>query len=76
VPFDNRRVLGTYFQDDVTFLRQACPVFRRVFLHIGNMEVFPESITIASDCNKILRKRLLQSDPIRLIPTGDYAFNN
>ena len=25
---DNRRILGAYYQDDVTVLRQACTVFR------------------------------------------------
>ena len=54
-PFYNRRVLGTYCQDDVTVLRQACRVFRREFIHIGNIEVFLESITIGSACNKFLR---------------------
>jgi len=34
--FDNRRVLEKYCQNDVTVLRQACRVFRREFMHIGN----------------------------------------
>ena len=36
--FDNRRVLEQYCHDDVTVLRQACRVFRREFLEIGNIE--------------------------------------
>ena len=36
--FDNRHVLEQYCQDDVTVLRQACRVFRREFLEIGNIE--------------------------------------
>jgi hypothetical protein len=32
--FDNRRVLESYCQDDVTVLRQACQVFRREFIQI------------------------------------------
>jgi hypothetical protein len=51
--FDNKRVLESYCQDDVTVLRQACQVFRREFLAIGNMEVFLESITIASASNSV-----------------------
>jgi len=39
-------------------------------MEIGNIEVFIESITIASACNKVLRKRFLQPDTIGLIPTG------
>jgi len=38
--FDNRSMLEQYCQDDVTVLRQACRVFRREFLEIGNIEVF------------------------------------
>ena len=53
-PFDNRRVCELYCQDDVTVLRQAFCVFRREFLLIGNMEVFLDSLTIASGCNKVL----------------------
>jgi len=62
--FNNRRILETYSQDDVTILRQACEVFRREFKQIGNLEVFLESITIALACNKLLRKRFLLPDTI------------
>ena len=65
-----RRVLEKYCQDDVTFIRQACPVFRRDFMQIANINVFVESITIASACNNVLRKRFLLSDTIGPIPTG------
>jgi len=68
--FDNRRVLENYCQDDVTVLGQACRFFRREFMQIGNIQVFLESITIASACNKLLRKRFLQPDTIGLIQTG------
>jgi hypothetical protein len=30
--FNNKRVLETYCQDDVTVLRQACMLFRREFM--------------------------------------------
>jgi hypothetical protein len=73
--FDNRRVLEKYCQDDVTVLRQACQVLRRVYKQIGNIEVFLESITIASECNKLLRNRFLESNMIGLIPTGGYSVN-
>ena len=55
--FDNRHMLEKYCQDDVTVLRQACRVFRQEFLEIGNIEVFLEAMTIASACNKVLRKK-------------------
>lgn len=51
--FDNRRVLE-YCQDDVTVLRQACQIFRRDSIEIGNIEVSLEAFTIPSVCNKVL----------------------
>jgi hypothetical protein len=55
VVFDNRQTLEAYYQDDVTVLRQSCQVFRNEFMGIAN-DVFQESVTIASACNKVLRK--------------------
>jgi len=63
-------VLESYYQDDVTFLRQEYGVFKCVFVQIGNIEVFLESVTIVSACNKVLCKRFQQPDTIGLIPTG------
>jgi len=45
--FENKRVLESYCQDDVTVLRKACRVFRREFMQIGLIDVFFESIAIA-----------------------------
>ena len=74
-PFDNRDMLETYCQDGVTGLRQACRVFTREFMRIGHIDVFVESITIASSC-KVLRKRFLQPETIGLIQAGGYTCNN
>jgi hypothetical protein len=73
--FDNRRVLESYCKDDVTVLRHMCQIFRCHFLDIGNIEVFLEAITVASACNKVLRKRFLTPDTIGLIPAGGYTNN-
>ena len=73
--FDNRRVLEQYCQDDVTVLRQACQIFRRNFMEFGNVDVFLESCTIASACNKVLRKRFLKPETVGLIPSGGYSCN-
>jgi hypothetical protein len=54
--FNNRRVFEEYYDGDVTVLRQACQVFRREFIQIGQVEIFLESMTIASACNKVLRR--------------------
>ena len=50
-------------------------MFRRELAQIGIIDVFQESITIESACNKILRKRFLQTDTIGLIPKGGYTAN-
>jgi hypothetical protein len=57
--FDNRRVLESYCQAGVTVLRDVCRIFRRHFLQIGNVEVFLESMAIASAHNKVFRKKFL-----------------
>jgi len=74
--FNNRRVLVSYSQNDVKVLRQAFRLFRRDFLHIGNIEVFLESLTIASACNNLLRRKFLKRDTIGLIRTGGKTCNN
>jgi hypothetical protein len=68
--FDCRHVLEQYCQDDVTVLRQACRIFRRDFMEIGNIDVFLESVSIASACNKVLRKKYFKPETIGLIPLG------
>ena len=45
-------------------------------MQIGHIYFFVESITIASACNKVLRKRFLKPDTIGLIPKGGYTCNN
>jgi enamine deaminase RidA (YjgF/YER057c/UK114 family) len=54
--FNHRRVLEEYCQAVVTVLRQACQVFRLEFMQIGQVEVFLDSVTNASTCNKVLRR--------------------
>ena len=55
-PFSTLGALEKYRQDDVTVLREVCRDFRCEFMHIGSLDVFLESITFASACNKVLRK--------------------
>jgi hypothetical protein len=73
--FNNKRVLESHCQDDVTVLRQACMLFRREFMKIANIDVFQESITIASACNKVFRKMFLKPGCIGLIPKGGCSGN-
>ena len=56
-------------------LREACYVLRREYVQIGNIDVFLESVTIVSACNKVLRKRFLKHNTIGLIPSGSYTGN-
>jgi hypothetical protein len=56
-------------------LREACQIFRIEGLAIGNMQVFLEATTIASACNKVLRKRFLKLYTIGLKPTEEYSIN-
>jgi len=64
------RVLEQYCQDDVTVLRQACQLFRRDFMDVGNVDIFLESCTIELACFKVLRKRFLKPETVGLIPKG------
>ena len=75
VLLDNRPVLEAYCQDDVTVLRQACEMFRREFLQVGNIEVFQEAVKTTSSCSKVLRELFLEPDTIGLIPSGGYSGN-
>ena len=40
------------------------------------IEVFLESLTIASACNKVLRRKFMKTETIGLIPPGGYTCNN
>jgi len=51
-------------------------VFWREFMQSGHIDVFVETITIESACNKLLLKRFLNPDTIGLVPTGGYTCNN
>jgi hypothetical protein len=44
-------------------------------MEVGNVDVFLESCTIASACNKVLRKRFLKPETVGLIPSGGYTCN-
>ena len=59
----------------MTVLREACRPFHKHSLQIGNVEVFLESMTIASACNKVIRKKFLLPDRIGIIPIGGYTVN-
>ena len=50
-------------------------MLRREFLQKTNIDVFLESVTIASACNKVMGKRFLKPNTIGLILPGGYTIN-
>ena len=50
-------------------------MLRREFIHIGNIDLFLESVTLASACNKVLRKGFLKPKTMGLITSGGYTGN-
>jgi hypothetical protein len=45
-------------------------------MEIGNIDVFLEAVTIASACNKVLRKKFLKPETIELISWGGNTAND
>ena len=56
-------------------LQEACRLLMREFIKIGNINVFLESVTKASACNEVMRKRFLKPYSIGIIPSGGYTVN-
>jgi len=75
-PFDNKRVLVNLLPRGRHPIKAGLSGFRREFMQIDHIDVFVEAITIASDFNKVLRKRFLMPETIGLFPTGVYTSNN
>ena len=73
--FHNRRDLPSYWQSDLIVLREECHVLRREFIQIRHINVFLEAVSVASPCNKLLRKRFLKPVKIGLIPIGSHSCN-
>ncbi|KAG8239991.1 hypothetical protein J437_LFUL018633 [Ladona fulva] len=57
---------------DVRILRSACLRFREIFLSTTGGDHFRESVTIASACMRVFRKRFLKQDIIAITPPGGY----
>jgi hypothetical protein len=72
----SKQVFEQCRQDELTVLRQAYQIFRRDFAEIGNTDIFQESLTIASACSQVLRKRFLKPQTISLNHAGGYSCNN
>ncbi|KAK5638854.1 hypothetical protein RI129_013149 [Pyrocoelia pectoralis] len=70
--FDMQRDLVEYCRSDVDILKRACMQFRDMFINECDVDPFTESITIASACNLMFRRKFLQPDTIGVIPKGGY----
>ncbi|KAK5645174.1 hypothetical protein RI129_006475 [Pyrocoelia pectoralis] len=70
--FDMQRDLVEYCRSDVDILKRSCMKFRDMFINECDVDPFTESITIASACNLMFRRKFLQPDTIGVIPKGGY----
>lgn len=74
--FDFQKEIVGYCRNDVTILRQACMVFRKMFIAVGAVCPFDEGTTIASACFRIFRKNFLKANAIGIIPRAGYRWAN
>ncbi|KAF4528502.1 hypothetical protein B566_EDAN016822 [Ephemera danica] len=72
IAFDFKKEFLEYCVSDVSILRQACLVFRKLFQEIVKVDPFTESITIAGGCNLAFRRNFLPDDTVGLIPKSGY----
>lgn len=61
-----------YCSNDVSILRRACVQFYNYFLQNFSFDVYANSITIASACNKIFRFKFMKNNQIGIIPNNGY----
>ena len=66
-PFDFQKELLAYCQSDVQLLKEGCMIFQKDFMEIAGFCPF-EQMTIASACNRYLRRHCLQEDTIAVEP--------
>lgn len=70
--FDFQKEICEYCESDVEVLTRCCLKFRQMFLDIGGIDPFVESITIASACSKYYRMHHLPANTIAVVPHGGY----
>ncbi|KAG5868584.1 hypothetical protein JTB14_011268 [Gonioctena quinquepunctata] len=74
--FVMQRELVEYCIADVDILTKACLKFRDQLLTTTNVCPFIEATTIASACNKVLRRNFLNSNSIGVIPKNGYRHSD
>ena len=75
VVFHFKEELTAYCESDVRLLKQGCLTFKRLFEDLTGFNPF-EHITIASACNRDLRRNRMISNSIASEPTRGWKKNN
>jgi hypothetical protein len=65
-----------YCQSDVDILRRSCLEFLKLFCQITDVDSFASCSTIASACNLVFRKTLLEEGTIAIVPPCGYNPEN
>lgn len=70
--FKFREELIRYCESDVTILREALQVFKRMFTEIGGFDPLFNCLTLSSACMCLYRKKHMPAYSIGVVPQGGY----
>ncbi|KAK6167069.1 hypothetical protein SNE40_021176 [Patella caerulea] len=73
--FNTKREIIEYCRDDVNLLRGGCGKFRKLFLELTQISPFQKSVTIASLCSLVYRRKFLPPFTIAVEPQGQYTIH-
>ena len=78
--WDLQKELLKYCINDVDILRKCCMQFRKMFMDVTKtspedpgVDPLDEPITIASACNRVLRRNFLEPETFAIIPPNGYG---
>jgi hypothetical protein len=74
--FPNKEELLAYCMDDVKILRQACCIFRKVFLDLVKMDLFRDAITISAIYRMVFKTKFLKPETVGLIARAGYRMGD
>jgi hypothetical protein len=74
--FHNKEKLLAYCMVDVKILRQACCIFRKLFLDLVKMDPFRDAITISSICSRVFKTKFMKPETVGLIPRTGYRMGD
>jgi hypothetical protein len=70
--FNLQKDLIDYCKSDVDILLKCCMKFRDIFIAETSIDPLLYSLTIASACNLVFRRKFLQPEQIGVVPVGGY----